>query len=248
MCYHASVGATYQQLEDAYERPFDGDTFPSFTSKNDVVGFHLNGFNYPLMPVITSESKDLLQVFRWGLIPRWTKDIAASNEIRSKTLNAKSETFFDLPAFRESALQKRCIIPLSGFFEWQDRAEKTKIPFFIHPKHSALFSVAGIYQYWNNPVDQSLMRTFSILTTSANPLMANIHSKKRMPLILEKGGEQLWLDPTVSQNDIMNLCKPFNEVNMEAYTISGLVSSRKLNSNVPEVTKFQSYEQRDLFS
>jgi putative SOS response-associated peptidase YedK len=249
MCYHASVSATYKQLEERYDRPFNGDLFPSFTQVSDVVGFHLNGFDFPLMPIITQESKQELSNYYWGLIPSFTKSFEESRKIRSLCLNAKSETIFEKPSFKQSVINKRCLVPITGFFEWKNEAETTKIPYFIHLSNETIFSLAGIYSDWFNPIDQKTYYTFSIITTVANELMSTIHNTKcRMPAIIAKENENEWLEKSLSSVQIKALLKPISSNSMNAYTISPLITSRKQSSNVPNVLKPYNYNKLDLFS
>jgi putative SOS response-associated peptidase YedK len=249
MCYHASVSATYDQLELRYERPFLGDVFPSFSNKTDIIAYHLNGFDFPLMPIITQENPEYFDFFQWGLIPAWIKDFENAKAIRAQTLNAKSETVFEKPSFRNSIIKSRCLIPVTGFFEWKQEDSKTKIPYFISLKNEPIFSLAGISSKWFHPAEDKVYKTFSIITTSANPLMEKIHNtKKRMPLILNKEEEKFWLDPNLDMDKIIHSFQIFDENKMDAYTISNLISSRKINSNVAQVLSPYSYERRDLFS
>lgn len=236
MCYHASVAATYQQLEDRYEKPFEGDMFPSFTAKNDAVAFHLNGFTFPKMPVITMHQNEVIKRFYWGLIPKWINSKQQADEIRVITLNAKAETVFEKPSFKQSILSQRCLVPVTGFFEWQTLGPKNKIPHYIHLPNQPIFSLAGLYAQWTNPVTQDRYHTFSILTCEANSLMQKIHnSKKRMPCILSKEQEKIWLAPTLVQAEIQELMMAYDAKEMGAYPITNLINSKDKNSNVPAV-------------
>lgn len=182
--------------------------------------FHANAFNFPLWGIITSENSGELSAYRWGLVPRWTKSFSDAQKIRKNTLNARSETIFEKPSFKYAIKKQRCLIPSTGFFEWRDENKK-KIPYFIKLKETEIFSIAGIYENWTNKENGEIISTFSILTTKANPLMEFIHNtNKRMPLILNIENENKWLDNSLDENEINELCKPFEENIMEAYTIS----------------------------
>lgn len=249
MCYHASVAATYQQLEDRYERPFEGGLFPSFMSKNDAVAFHVNGFAFPKMPVITMQGNEVIKRYNWGLIPLWVNSKQQADEIRVNTLNAKAETAFEKPSFKQSILIQRCIIPVTGFFEWQTQGPKNKIPHYIHLPNQPIFSLAGIYATWENTTNQEKFNTFSILTCEANSLMQQIHnSKMRMPCILNKEQEELWLNPNLVQAEIKELMKAYDTKEMEAYPITNLINSKDKNSNIPAVLNQAPKAFGDLFS
>ena len=250
MCYHASVGATYKQLELEYERPFLGALFPSFYNPNEIVGFHLNGFDHPLLPIITNELPNKIQMFNWGLIPNWTLGIANAQKIRSNTLNAKSETAFEKPSFKIPIKQQRCLVLATGFFEWMQVDNKTKIPYYIHLKDAPIFAMAGVYDSWKNDAENKTYNTFSILTTEANKTMAQIHNtKKRMPLILPKSQENQWLNANATDENIKEIMRPIEDSLLETWTISKLITSKKELSNVPEVLLPFNYQKPlDLFS
>ena len=140
--------------------------------------YHVNGFNFKKLPVICSDNSHTIQGVHWGLIPFWVKDSKQAQDLRSKTLNAKSETAFDLPSFRGSISKKRCLVLADGFFEWMDE-KKEKIPHFISLKEQRAFVMAGIYDSWLDKEICEIIKSFSILTCDANPLMAKIHNSKK---------------------------------------------------------------------
>ena len=104
------------------------------------------------------------------MIPYWTKDTKASNEIRAYTLNAVDESFFEKPSFRSSIPSKRYILGITGFFEWQD-VNKSKIPYFIHLPDNEIFSLGCIYNSWTDKITGEIIHSFSIVTSSANSLL-----------------------------------------------------------------------------
>lgn len=205
--------------------------------------YHGNGFSYPDWPVITAEEPDTIKLYKWGLIPHWVKDAETAKKIRSQTLNAKSETVFEKPSFRSSIHKKRCMVISTGFYEWQD-FNKKKYPYFIKLKSTELFALAGIYSHWVDKSTGEIIRSYSILTTNANPMMAKIHnSKERMPVILLPDRERDWINPDLTDEQIKSFFPAIDERLMEAYTISRLITSRKENSNVPDVMKETEYEE-----
>jgi putative SOS response-associated peptidase YedK len=233
MCYHASVAATFEQLSTHYQKPFLGE-FPSFFLPTNIVGYHLNGFNFPLLPILSQENPNSFSFANWGLIPSWIKSKEEAESIKLNTLNAKLETLLEKPSFKQAVVSQRCLIPLTGFFEWQQINSKEKQPYFIQLQNSRFFSVAGLSENWINPENQQTVRTFSIVTTEANGLMSEIHNtKKRMPFILSNEAEQLWLNQTINASEILNKINLIEEEKMQAYKISKLISSKV--SNVPQV-------------
>jgi putative SOS response-associated peptidase YedK len=167
-------------------------------------------------PIITAADPHVMQGFRWGLVPGWSK----SAELTYSTHNAMLETAAEKPAFRKAFEKKRCLVPADGFYEWQQRGTD-KVPHFIQLQGGALFAMAGLYDLWQDPASGDILHTFTILTTAANPLMARIHNvKQRMPVILPLGRESDWLQGTA------DLLTPFPEDQMEAWPIARDVLKR----------------------
>jgi len=176
------------------------------------------------MPVVVRNSPNRVELMKWGLIPFWAKD----PKISYKTINARAETVATTPAFREAFKRRRCLVPASGFYEWQ-KTERGKIPYFIHLKDTELFAFAGLYDVWKDAEGQEL-RTYTILTTTPNALMQPIHN--RMPVILQPDDEGTWIDPGVNDPvSLLSLLKPFPAELMEAYTVSRAVNSPANDSN-----------------
>jgi putative SOS response-associated peptidase YedK len=174
------------------------------------------GFSYPELPVVIRESEDIIDIFNWGLIPAWVKSQAEAERIRSYTINARSESLFEKPSFSSAIYKRRCLVPATGFYEWQHQG-KIKIPYFLELIDKSLFAFGGIWDEWVNQETGEIKHSFSIITTEANPLMAEIHnSKKRMPLILPFELESIWLQNDLTKSDIMDIMKPFNENLMSA--------------------------------
>ena len=149
-----------------------------------------NGFAHPQMPVITNHAPQKIQFYEWGLMPVWAKD----KKFQDNTLNARIETLDEKPSFKGS-LNKRCLIPADGFFEWQwlDPKGKQKQKYIIGFEEE-LFAFAGLWNEWANPATGEIIPTFTIITIEANELMAEIHNtKKRMPVILRPDAEKEWL-------------------------------------------------------
>lgn len=226
MCFHNAMSKKAQEVANRFNAQIEIGFNPIY---------HASGFAFPEWPVITAEEPDKIKLFRWGLIPHWVKDEEEAKRIKAQTLNARSETVFEKPSFRLSIHKRRCFVLSTGFYEWQD-FNKKKYPYFIHLKDSEIFALAGIYSSWVNKLTGEIFNTFSILTTAANSLMAKIHnSKERMPVILPPEIERDWLMTDLSDEQIKNFFPAIDELKMEAHTISRLITSRKENSDVPEV-------------
>lgn len=145
-----------------------------------------------MSPVITANSPKKVEMMRWGLVPHWAKD----PKIGYKTFNARCEEIENKPAFRKPFRSQRCLVPANGFYEWKD-----KKPFQFGMKNGDYFSMAGIYDIWLDAEERPL-KSFSIITTKANRIVSPIHG--RMPVILQKEQEEVWLD---NKNYDLNILK-----------------------------------------
>lgn len=212
MCYNVSVKTSPADIENLFDVKFAGNS--------DFAGyFHISAFTHPLLPVITNDKPRTVQLFNWGLIPHWVKNEKQAAEISRITLNARAESLFEKPSFKESILNRRCLVPVDGFFEWKHVGKK-KYPYFVHLKNTRAFALGGIWDEWVNSKTGEIIKSFSIITTEANPLMAEIHnSKKRMPLILLKDIEKLWLSKDLPAEEIKPMLRPVSQEYMEAYTV-----------------------------
>ncbi|MBL7764881.1 MAG: SOS response-associated peptidase [Chitinophagaceae bacterium] len=234
MCYHNTLKKKAKSIVDYYEVAFDQEEL-----FHEI--YHGNAFTFPTWPIVSMNDGGKIKLKNWGLIPSWVKTIDDAKKYRSFNLNAKSETAFDKPSFRNAVRSQRCLVPSTGFFEWREYGKK-KYPYWIGLKERDLFSMAGISEKWVNSQTGELVETFSILTTEANSLMAEIHnSKKRMPVILNREDEQRWLSPELSESEVHQLCLPFGQEAMIYHTVSPLITSRTTNSNTMEVAEDFTY-------
>jgi putative SOS response-associated peptidase YedK len=197
--------------------------------------YHVSGFSSPFLPVILNEDIHAIELFQWGLVPFWTKDERLANIIRFRTLNARAETVFEKLSFRHSIMKKRCFALVDGFYEWHEENNK-KYPYYIRLRNHDAFALAGIWDNWSNEVTGETRNTFSIITTRANSLMERIHNtRRRMPVILRQEDEQKWLDSEIDAEKIVFLLSPYDDKEMDAYTVSPLITRRGQNTNTPEV-------------
>ncbi len=236
MCYHSTVTKSREELEAAFDAHFaePHEYHPVF---------HGNGFTFLRWPVVTSEHPELIQLYHWGLIPFWCKNMDTANELRIHTLNAVSETVFEKPSFKHCIKRKRCLVLTSGFFEWRTIGKK-KYPYFISLKSRELFAMGGLYDTFTDIQTGEILHTFTVLTTPANTLMEKIHnSKKRMPAILKKQEEKEWLQKEMSKDRFYEIIQPYDPLDMQAYSISKLITSHTENSNVPEILSPFYYEE-----
>ncbi len=138
-------------------------------------------------PVIRADEngEQALEQMRWGLVPSWAKDLS----IGTKMINARAETLTEKPAYRAAYKCRRCAVPTTGFYEW--RGEKgAKQPFLFQLIDSEVFALAGLWEQWNGPDGQ--VRTFTIVTTEPNEMLAEYHN--RMPVVLAPQDVPVWID------------------------------------------------------
>lgn len=145
-----------------------------------------------------------LDILRWGLIPRWAKDA----KIAYRTINARAETVATQPVFREAFRKRRCIVPASGFFEWQESmkgGKEVKQPLYIRRPDGRPIGLAGLWERWEGP-DGTVIESFTIITTDANDLVRPFHN--RMPVILRPEDYDAWLNPESKPDELQSLLKP----------------------------------------
>ena len=190
MCYNVQQKATLKELTERFNANFE---LPQLYSPQNII----SGFTFPKLPVITSERMDTFQFFNWGLVPHWSEN----KDIRKHTLNARLETVDEKPSFK-SITKNRCVLPVTGFYEWKwlDSKGKRKEKYFIKGTDK-ISCLAGLHDVWEDPGSNKKLHTFTLLTTQANELMSEIHNtKQRMPLLLSPNGEYEWL-----KNGVINI-------------------------------------------
>ena len=188
------------------------------------------------LPVIANAEPNAIQLLTWGLVPAWARDKTGGTGL----INARLETAATRPSFREAWRRRRCLVLADGFYEWQ-RTARGKVPLRITLKSDDPFAFAGLWEEWHGFGDDSrsaqsaenrwrksgasgeaALRTFTILTTVPNDLMAPIHT--RMPVILRPEQEAAWLD-TEADRDWQRVLEPFPADLMAAYPVSSRVNS-----------------------
>lgn len=173
--------------------------------------------------VIHNGTENRVGELRWGLVPSWAKD----QKMGSKMINARAETLLEKASFKRLVSNRRCIIPSDGFYEWKKQGS-SKQPMRIVMRDGDIFSMAGLYDIWIDPEGKKLS-TCTIITTTPNSLMADIHD--RMPVILGRDDESAWL----SRNNhdeaaLMALLRPYESSKMHAYPVSPAVGNVRHDS------------------
>lgn len=174
----------------------------------------------PIAAIVAHKGENRIGLLRWGLIPSWAKD----EKIGYQTINAKAETLREKPSFAAAFESRRCVIPADGFYEWKRGDERgSRQPYRITLKSGGLFALAGLYDSWTAP-DGRKISSCTIITTTANRLMADIHD--RMPVILRPEDERIWLDRTqFDARRLQSLLAPYPDEEMTAYAVSPKVGN-----------------------
>jgi putative SOS response-associated peptidase YedK len=174
------------------------------------------------------EDRNRLVQFRWGLVPSWAKDPSVGNRM----INARVESVAEKPSFRDAFLLRRCLVVADGFYEWR-REGRTRIPYFVHLKSGRPFGIAGLYETWTPPSGEPV-RTCTIITVPANEFLKPIHD--RMPAIIPRDREDLWLDPSVrDKTRLLEILRPYPAGELEVYEVSRAVNSPRSDS--PDLIK-----------
>jgi len=199
------------------------------------------------LPVVVEVGPDerRVRLMSWGLLPPWK-----SKKPLPPMTNARAETVSDKPMFRNLLPRQRCLVPASGFYEWQAQGDgKRKQPYLIRVKDEPIVTFAGL---WDDIVPDGapdeVAGSFTIITTAANAIIAPIHH--RMPVILDRGEEELWLAQDVDVADaVLPLLDPFPAERMELFPVSTRVNNARNNdpSLIEPVELDRDPEQGSLF-
>lgn len=158
-------------------------------------------------------------------------------------LNARSEKLYDHFIYKYGADSRRCVIPVTGFFEPHTAPKKFKIPFYFEGVDTDILSLAGIYT-----ITKDKYLTFTILTKAATPLFEKIHNtKNRRPVILQKENVKDWLSDGTTPDGVERLVKndmPDNGFN--AYPVSKDLYSPKVDANRPDIIERVDYKELEI--
>lgn len=174
-----------------------------------------------------------VEVFRWGLVPSWSRDASGA----ARMINARAETVGEKRSFAPLLARRRVVIPMDGFYEWAPRDDaagpkRAKQPVFIRPARGGLLSVAGLWTAWRDPqrgADDGWLHTCTVVTTAANDALRAIHD--RMPAVLAPDACDRWLDPDLDDPvEVAGLLRPASDDVLEFYPVSTLVNRVGNNS------------------
>ena len=169
----------------------------------------------PIVRIDPRDGEREVVMARWGLIPFWMKE-----KPKVPHINARAETVHKLPLFREAFAKRRCLIPATGFYEWQKR-EDGKQPYRFRHKDLEPFAFAGMWEFARLGGEDIL--STAMIVGEANPLVGAVHD--RMPVMLMSEDNERWLGPTTGIDDLKAMLKPYDPALMEAYAVNRAVNS-----------------------
>lgn len=171
--------------------------------------------------VVEREGEErIVAPFKWGLVPSWAKDA----EIGNRMINARAESLTEKPSFREAFRRRRCIIPTTGFFEWQRKSSGAKQPFYFYLKNREVFGFAGLWEEWLDKDSGELLETCTIITTEANKVLEPVHD--RMPVILKAENYNQWLNAKERNvEELQRFLSPYPSSEMDSHSVSRAVNS-----------------------
>ena len=142
--------------------------------------------------VVQREERRAITAYRWGLVPHWSTDLKAG----SRMFNARAETLTTSPAFRDAFRRRRCLVPVESFYEWK-REGTVRQPYRVVREDGRPLALAGLWAGWKDPSTEQVRRTFTIVTTTPNEAMADLHD--RMPVLVPEHAWDRWLQPTAGR-------------------------------------------------
>jgi len=220
MCGRYAVFAGKEKIQEAFGVTSDD---------SDLFEPNFNATPGSLLPVVLLGKARVKRIgsLRWGLIPSWADD----HSVGYSMINARCETLLEKPSFKKPFQRQRCIVPASGFYEWQ-KLGKAKIPYYIRTLDQEVMGFAGLFEKWEK--DGQTVFSFTIITTDSNDLLAPLH--ERMPVILKKKNYDDWLDPLFDDIEILQgMMKPYPTERMALYRVSDAVNTA--SNNGPELVR-----------
>jgi putative SOS response-associated peptidase YedK len=168
--------------------------------------------------VVQRDERRAITAYRWGLVPHWATDLKAG----SRMFNARAETLPTSPAFRAAFARRRCLVPVDSFYEWK-REGTVRQPYRVVREDGRPLALAGLWAGWKDPETELVHRTFTIVTTSPNDALADLHD--RMPVIVPDDAWARWLDPAPAEpGELMGLLQPTDEIALRIHAVSRAVN------------------------
>ncbi len=218
MCGRSSLNKVEIQLEERFGAKFYSD---DITQYNPLPNFNVAPSH--IMPIITSADTAHFMHARWGLIPSWALD----KKVAFSMINARIETILEKKAFSSAFEHRRCLVPADGFYEWKRKSNGIKQPFRIMTTDQEIFAMAGLWDMWTSPEGEEI-HSFTILTQEPNELVKKIHN--RMPIILTREQEVIWLNQEVPPLELIKMIEPYSQDHMKAYPVSTDLNNVHINN------------------
>lgn len=197
--------------------------------------YYANAYSHPKLLTQTNELNSDAQLLEWGFIPHWCKNQEQANQLSEMTFNARSESIFEKPAFRDSARSKRCLIAIDGYYEYM-HLNKRKYPFFVQLKSGPMV-LAGLWSEWVSKETGEIKKTVSIVTTEANDLLKLVHNtKQRMPVVLDEEGQYNWMD---LEKDTTNLFNPFPSTEFKVNSTPPILGNNGVGDSEKASSEFE---------
>jgi putative SOS response-associated peptidase YedK len=163
--------------------------------------------------VVQREERRAVTAYRWGLIPHW----ATAAKVGSRMINARAETITSSPAYRDAFIRKRCLVPVDSFYEWKKEGT-VRQPYRVVRRDGRPLALAGLWTGWRDPSTEAVVRTFTIVTTTPNDALSDLHD--RMPVIVDEDAWDRWLDPApADRGELLGLLVPSETVDLEVYPV-----------------------------
>lgn len=207
MCGRFALYSNHRQLKERFDLVEVAEYRPSYNIAP----------SQPIAAITQQEDGRHLDLYRWGLVPMWAKEIG-----RFSTINARAETIDTKPAFRGPFRHHRCLIPVDGYYEWQQYDATHKQPWYYHATDNEPMAFAGLFDIWTSPEGDQL-RSATIIVTTANATTKEIHD--RMPVILQPEDWQAWLSADTPKKELLGLLQPATDGVLEVHPVSILVNN-----------------------
>lgn len=224
MCARYTLTAEEKEILKTHPHQIQGEWTPNYNLAITQKGL-----------VITADEPEIIQQMGFGIVPYFAESLKLTRD----TWNIKTETALESklwgPLLRK---QKTCIIIADSFYEWKELAKGEKQPYRFTVKDRKMFCFAGLWSQWVDPETNEKFRTYGILTTEANPLVAEVHSKKRMPVILSREEEEIWLSKSLPLDTKMTVLDTFPAELMKRVKVDkrvNAVSTLKKPNNDPDL-------------
>src|SRR5271166_1462300 len=172
-----------------------------------------------------ARSKRELVPMRWGLVPRWWGK--SLKDVKMATFNARAETVETKPFFRDAFRRTRCLIPVSGYYEWQDTSQGKQPWYFTARDGSPVLTIAGLWDEWKNRETGERLKSCAMIITDPNQFVAQAHD--RMPVLLKPAQFEHWLSVNMGVNEL----KPVENDYLQRWAVSKRINNSKADSNDP---------------